>query len=155
MASWRHACSEISRPFETTSAVNVTQIGVAGADEFENNVSLGFSVSVDNARVNVLTNRYTAFLPTPCASNLIDPFTACEQGVFSSADPAQNALDDDDISPIRFAADTLSNSQTQIGDDSAVAYTAGVAVGTVMQVDVAYDYSELVSSTNASVVFRF
>ena len=31
----------------------------------------------------------------------------------------------------------------------------GVAVGARLQMDVAFDYSELVSSTNASIVFRF
>ena len=115
-----------SRPFETASAVKVTQIGVAGAYEFENSLSLGFSVSADNASVNVFTRRYTAFLANPCANDGIDPDTACELEVFSSSDPAQIALDDDDLAPITFADDDLSNSQNQTGNDTTAGFTAGL-----------------------------
>lgn len=139
-----------ARPFETQSAIGVTQYGVAGAYNVGDTVSLGFAVTFTSAKVDVRTYRYTTFLnsASTCTDNGLLPLTACEQGTFSTAEVDQLTYDDDSLLPITFnrgdpnstrlAADRvgeedaaidigdLANFQTQIGDDAAVGYTLGM-----------------------------
>ena len=86
-----------ANPFQTSADVTVTQYGVSGAFELGELVSVGVGVNVDNASVNVRTDRYTlsnADFPNPSAAS--------------------------------FDQDNLRNFQTQTGDESDVGYTAGV-----------------------------
>ncbi len=83
-----------ARPFETQSAINVTQYGVAGAYNVGDTVSLGFAVTFSRAQVDVRTYRHDALLTDGgIAKCLVDPNreTSCDRGVFNSTEIVVNS----------------------------------------------------------------
>jgi len=83
------------RPFQTTSDVAVSELGVAAAYEFDGRLSLGFGVSYDQASVQ---SRADSFTSSP---NIDDP-------TFAS-----------------FAPEDLENFQTESGEANDIGYTIG------------------------------
>ena len=72
-------------------------------------------------------------------------------------DPAHQLTFDDRGLTFNSQFDLAASRVQFSGADDELHYTVGggLAVGARLQLDVAFDYSELISSTNASVVFRF